>query len=209
MRSDMTYEFISWSAFYRLCLRLHEKILASGYRPDTVISIARGGCVPGRVLADLFDVMDLRNFKIEHYHGPDKQAEALIRYPLTKSIEGRRILLVDDVSDTGDTFKVARAHLCKFGRPTDLRIAVLHHKRTSAIRPDYYAQRVLKWRWITYPWAVVEDMTILASRLHREQHFILPKGLESRIGDAVLSNLITRDTQCSTLSVTEAKAVAG
>jgi hypoxanthine phosphoribosyltransferase len=208
MTSDITYEYISWSVFYRLCLKLYEKILVSGYRPDTVIAIARGGCVPGRILADLFDIMDMRSFKIEHYHGPDKQAQALVRYPLTADIDARRVLLVDDVSDTGDTFKAARAHLREFGQPSDLRIAVLHQKRTSVVSPDYYAQRIIKWRWITYPWAVVEDMTVLASRLQpapknvtelwtrlrQEHHIILPQGIASRIGDAVLSNLITHES---------------
>jgi hypoxanthine phosphoribosyltransferase len=81
-----------------------------------------------------------------------------VRYPLNADLTGRRVLLVDDVSDSGDTFRVALAHLHGCGRPAEVRTAVLHHKVVSPYVPDYYAQKVVKWRWIVYPWAVAEDI---------------------------------------------------
>lgn len=199
----MRYEYISWSKFYRLCGTLYERISASGYRPDTIIAIARGGYAPARILADYFAVMNLLSLKIEHYHGPDKMPKAVVRYPLTADISGRDVLLVDDVSDSGDTFDVALRHLKERGLPASLRTGVLHHKATSSVEPDYYARRVVKWRWITYPWAVVEDLTVLAARmqptpeskselwqnLRREAGMVLPQRLYDQIASIVLSNL--------------------
>jgi len=163
-------EYVSWSHFVRLCGILYARIRASGFRPDLIVAITRGGYPPARVLADYFDIADLLSLKVEHYRGPDKMPSAAVPYPFPTSLEGRRVLVVDDVSDSGDSLAVALQHLGEKGEPEALRTAVLHHKQTSAMNPDYYAQRVLKWRWITYPWALVEDLSVLVQRLeHRPQ----------------------------------------
>ncbi|MGD8914062.1 MAG: phosphoribosyltransferase [Candidatus Thiodiazotropha sp.] len=203
MRVNHKYEYISWSEFYRLCGRLYEQISISGFRPDTIIAIARGGYSPARIMADYFSVMNLLSLKIEHYHGPDKMPRAVVCYPLTADLGGKQVLLMDDVSDSGDTFSVALDHLKGCGAPARLCTAVLHHKATSSFKPDYYAKRLVKWRWITYPWALVEDLSVLASRirpppkdenelrtrLRNEMGITLPKRLFSRIAPVVLYNV--------------------
>jgi len=84
---------------------------------------------------------------------------AKVRYPLTARIACKRVLLVDDVSDSGDTFQTTIRHLRERGEPAELKTAVLHHKRVSSFVPDYYVEEVVEWRWIIYPWAVIEDFT--------------------------------------------------
>jgi hypoxanthine phosphoribosyltransferase len=169
----MNYEYVTWNRFYRLCGVLYQQISDSGYAPDLIIAIARGGYPVARVIADFFGVMDLVSLKIEHYRGPERQRRAVVRYPLPVEVGDRRVLLVDDVSDSGDTFGVALPQIARRGPPAELRTAVLHHKQTSSHVPDYCARRVVKWRWITYPWAVVEDVTVLASRMTP-----IPKGAQ-------------------------------
>ena len=151
-------ELISWARFQRLSRKLAEKIRQSRYIPDMIVAIGRGGYIPARLLSDYFGVMDLTSFKIEHYRGSQKQTQATIQYPLTAKVDGKRVLLVDDVSDSGDTFKVAIDHVNQKGSPAELKTAVLHHKTTSVYVPDYFAQTIVKWRWIIYPWAVTEDL---------------------------------------------------
>ena len=199
----MRIEYVSWSRFAHLCGILYRRIHASGWRPDMIIAIARGGYAAARVLADYFDIMDLTSLKIEHYRGPDKMPSAVVRYPLAADIDDRQVLVVDDVSDSGESLEAALAHLAQKGRPSGLRTAVLHHKHTARLRPDYYAQRVLKWRWITYSWALVEDLTALARRLDEpprtgedlRQHlatmyrFTLPAGLFADIAPIVIDAL--------------------
>lgn len=201
--NDMDYEYVSWNQFYRLCGILYGKITESGFVPDQIIAIARGGYPPGRVMADYFGLMDLVSLKIEHYRGPDKLPLTKVPYPLAAKVDDRRVLLVDDVSDSGDTFTVALQHLKEHGEPAEVRTAVLHHKQTSRYLPDYCAQRVIRWRWITYPWAVVEDLSVLASRLEPVPQNVdelvrylttkvglrLPKGVLSQIGPVVLDRL--------------------
>lgn len=151
-------EIVSWPAFYTLARKLARKVVESGYRPDMIVAIGRGGYVPGRVLSDLLGLMDLTSFKIEHYRHAEKQKVARVRYPLASDVTGRRILLVDDVADTGDTFVAALEHLRSRGEPAEIRSAVLHYKTVSPYTPDFYAMKVRAWRWIVYPWAVTEDV---------------------------------------------------
>lgn len=72
-------------------------------------------------------------------------------------IKGLRVLLVDDLTDTGDTLDLALQHIRAF-QPAAVKVAMLHHKRQSLLQPDFYVKKVVKWRWLIYPWAIVEDI---------------------------------------------------
>ena len=67
------------------------------------------------------------------------------------------VLLVDDIDDTGDTLQLAQDYL-KGLNPKEIKVAVLHHKKTSTLIPDFFTQKIICWHWITYPWAIVEDI---------------------------------------------------
>ncbi len=173
MAEKMRCELIPWSEVQRQCQRLAGLIRESGYRPDLIVAIGRGGYVPARLLCDYLDIMDLTSIKLEHYlPGADKQEQTVIRYPLKADIRGRRVLLVDDVNDTGDTLVAATRHLQTF-QPAGVRTAVIHEKTVSRISADYYARRVVKWRWLIYPWAVSEDVKGFLERMET-----LPESVE-------------------------------
>ena len=161
----MRCEYVTWQKVYGLCERLCRRILADGFRPDAIVGIARGGYMPARILADFFGVMNLAALKIEHYHGTRKSRQARIAHPLPAAFSGRRVLVVDDVSDSGDTFDLALAHLAGREALGEVRTAVLHHKTTSSRVPDYFAHKVIAWRWIIYPWALAEDLHTLSGEL--------------------------------------------
>jgi hypoxanthine phosphoribosyltransferase len=161
----MDCELISWRQVQGLARNLAERIRASGYRPTTIVGIARGGLVPARLLCDYLDVYELAALRVEHYHrGADRQPEARIEIPLCKRLDGERVLLVDDVCDRGETLEFALAHVREFG-PAELRTAVLHWKEVSSYRPDDYAHRIVKWRWLVYPWALIEDLAGFIERM--------------------------------------------
>ena len=108
-------ELISWSEVQRLCLRLAVMIRESGYHPDIIVAIGRGGYIPARLLCDHLDIMALTGIKIEHYlAGTSRQEQAIIRYPLCTDIRDQQVLVVDDVNDSGDTIELAIQHLQTF-----------------------------------------------------------------------------------------------
>jgi hypoxanthine phosphoribosyltransferase len=150
-------EVITWGAVTRLASRLAGTIRAAAYHPDLVVAIARGGYIPARLLCDHLSLYNLTSLRIAHYTGAEINGQARIVSPLATDIKDKRILLVDDVSDSGDTLALALEHL-KALAPQELRLAVLQHKVNASIVPDFYAQKIIHWRWITYPWALVEDL---------------------------------------------------
>jgi hypothetical protein len=160
----MACELVSWDRVHALSRRLAHALRDSGFQPDIIIAIGRGGYVPARLLADYLDSMALTAIRVEHYRGAEKQSQARVAYPLCHDIAGLRVLLVDDVSDSGDTYRVALEHLARW-QPARVVTAALHHKAVSRYQPDHYAERIEEWRWLTYPWAVLEDLSGFLARM--------------------------------------------
>lgn len=193
-------ELVSWSEAHRLCRRLSGLIQASGYQPDIVVAIGRGGYIPARLICDALDIMALTSIKIEHYlSGSNKQAEAVIRYPLCEDIKDQRVLIVDDVNDSGDTLQLAVEHILTF-QPQEVRTAVMHDKQVTQYPVDYYAKRIIKWRWLIYPWAIHEDINAFISHLSPSPQNIaeiqqqLAEQFRIKISLKLLREIITQTT---------------
>ena len=150
--------FVSWRTVDRLSRELARMIRASGYRPDIVVAIGRGGYVPARLVCDFLHIERMTGIKVEHYVATRKQDEVTIRYPLNADIGGLDVLLVDDVNDSGDTLEAVVRYLRSFS-PREVRTGVLHEKAVTRFPADLVAKRIRTWRWYVYPWAVIEDVT--------------------------------------------------
>jgi hypoxanthine phosphoribosyltransferase len=152
-------ELVSWGKTYALTRRLAVRILQQSFRPDFVVAIGRGGFVPARILCDFLAIGALTAIKIEHWaKGAKKQEKARLRFPLNVVVSGAKVLVVDDVTDTGDTLRAASEYLQQ-QQPAEMRTAVIHHKSSCQSMPDFFGQKIVKWRWVIYPWAVFEDLT--------------------------------------------------
>jgi len=151
-------EMVEWMDAADLSRILAYEIRDSGYSPDIVIAIGRGGYVPSRVVCDYMLNEKLTSIKIEHWGiAAEKKEETTVVFPLSIDIAGRSILIIDDVTDTGDTLKAAVDYISSFG-PSEIKTGVLHHKTGSSFSPDFYAEYVDIWRWIVYPWARHEEL---------------------------------------------------
>lgn len=149
---------ISWQAVYRLGRKLAHIIQDSGFQPDIVVAIGRGGYVPARVVCDFLHLDQLTGIKVEHYVATRKQTEVVIRYPLNADVRGLDVLVVDDVNDSGDTLAAVLRYLESFA-PANVKTAVLHEKAVTRCPADFVAEHARVWRWIIYPWAYIEDIT--------------------------------------------------
>ncbi|HUU76214.1 MAG TPA: phosphoribosyltransferase [Methanoregulaceae archaeon] len=178
-------ELISWKKSYHLAKKLSELIRTSGYQPEIVIAIGRGGYVPARVVCDYLLIDRLTSIKIEHWGvAAEIKDQAIIRYPLAIDIRDYKVLVIDDVTDTGETLQACTGYLEEF-KPGEIRTGVLQHKISSSFTPDYFADLVRQWHWIVYPWAIFEDMTGFCEKI-LTRDAISPKkiinSLESRFG---------------------------
>ncbi len=194
----MRCKLVGWEEVQALIRELALRLAGDGFAPDILVAIGRGGWVPGRLLSDFLGNPNLTEIKVEHYIGTHRQAAARIRYPLRADVRGQRVLVVDDVTDTGESLRVALGHIRPQG-PAALRTLVLHHKRASPFVPDYFARELVEWRWVIYPWALVEDLTALIGPLRAD-----PANLEAlaarllrdngiRVPAALLRDVLTFD----------------
>jgi hypoxanthine phosphoribosyltransferase len=158
-------DLVTWNEFYDLAKYLSCLIKSSGWRPDLVVAIGRGGYVPARVVCDFLVHDLLTSMKVEHWGiAAQKKDQAMVRFPLATGVSGQKVLIVDDVTDTGDTLTTAVGYVESLG-PKETRTAVLQHKTCSEFEPDYYAEKITEWRWIIYPWAVHEDLVGFTERV--------------------------------------------
>jgi hypoxanthine phosphoribosyltransferase len=158
-------DLVTWNEFYDLAKYLSRLIKSSGWRPDLVVAIGRGGYVPSRVVCDFLVHDLLTSMKVEHWGiAAQKKDQAMVRFPLATGVSGQKVLIVDDVTDTGDTLTTAVGYVESLG-PKETRTAVLQHKICSEFEPDYYAEKITEWRWIIYPWAVHEDLVGFTERV--------------------------------------------
>ncbi|MEM4272037.1 MAG: phosphoribosyltransferase [Candidatus Bilamarchaeaceae archaeon] len=148
---------LGWEEVERAVLQIAEKIHSSGFRPDIIIGISRGGLVPARLLSDSLGNHELYTIRIGFYTGIGKTAkEPKILQDISLDVYGKKILLVDDISDTGASFSTAVSHLEKRGA-LEIRAASLHFKPSSSFRPDFFAATTNE--WIVYPWEKHEFKT--------------------------------------------------
>jgi hypoxanthine phosphoribosyltransferase len=162
----MKCRLVTWVEVHEMCKGLAEKIQKSNYKPETIIALARSGFVPGRLLSDMLGITDLVCLKVEHWldmTGEHKD-KATIPYRIPFKVEGRRVLVVDDIVDTGKSMTVSVDYLKHF-KSSELKVAVMQYITASEYVPEYYAVKVDDWVWFIYPWNQVEDLSNLTVRL--------------------------------------------
>jgi hypoxanthine phosphoribosyltransferase len=150
-------EVMDWDLFNKLARAVANKIIESSYQPDIIVGLARGGWVLSRVLCDYLGVKDLISLKVEHWGLTATQdGKAQIKYPFDIDLTGRKVLVVDDITDTGESMMVA-VDFIKEKNPDETRTAALRHIKSSKFTPDYYGD-VIEWKWVIFPWNYTEDM---------------------------------------------------
>ncbi|MEL9914637.1 MAG: phosphoribosyltransferase [Thermoplasmatales archaeon] len=150
--------FVSWEEIERWAEIIVEKI--GDFKFDCVIAVIRGGLVPSRIIADFLGIKDIFTLKTEHWGvtaTPDGKAR--VTYPIVKDLKGRSVLVVDDITDTGQSLRLA-LEATQQKNPAILRSATFLHINRSEIVPDYYAEvvDVSNWKWFIFPWNRREDM---------------------------------------------------
>jgi hypoxanthine phosphoribosyltransferase len=158
-------ELVTWERSTFLSRHLAGMIKASRYQPEFVIAIGRGGFVPARVVCDSLLITNLTSIRIEHWGTAATRFErARVRFPLSIDVGGCNLLVIDDVTDTGETLEVATEYLSE-KNAASVRTGVLQHKSSSSFTPDFYAELVPEWHWIVYPWALHEDLVGFIEKL--------------------------------------------
>lgn len=182
---------LGWEDVQRLAEKVAEKVMTSGFRPDVIVAISRGGFDPARILCDQLSIQRLASLQVEYYTGVEqRRGTPEIVYPLNADVPDLKVLVVDDVSDSGNSLKAARDHVLERGA-SEVRVATLHVKPWSNFRPDYYAEEVEA--WVVYPWEPMETLRWMAERLKSEgldpdevRRRLLEKGFDPELVERLL-----------------------
>jgi hypoxanthine phosphoribosyltransferase len=170
------FEILSWDQCQEHCFSIYQKVIASGYQPDVIIGLARGGWIPARILSDFFS-KDLSTMRIVFYRGIEEREDApRLTQPLSAYEGWKHPLVVDDIVDTGKSLGLALEHLKSFDFE-EIKSACLHVKPQAEPKPDYYLKETEA--WVVYPWEVAEFTISLATLLSKEG--VHPDAIEKRL----------------------------
>ncbi|OGB23425.1 MAG: nicotinate phosphoribosyltransferase [Burkholderiales bacterium RIFCSPLOWO2_02_FULL_57_36] len=154
--------WVSWDEYHRaietLALRVHE----SGWKFDQVLCLARGGLRPGDVFSRIFNV-PLAILSVSSYREEAGTVQGDLdiakHITLTKGSLSGKILLVDDLVDSGVTLAGIQDHLrSHFPAVTDLKTAVIWYKACSTVRPDFYLEYLDANPWIHQPFEEYDSL---------------------------------------------------
>jgi hypoxanthine phosphoribosyltransferase len=145
-------ETLTWDLFGQASRDIARDVIAADFVPEVVVAIARGGLLPAGAIAYGLGVKNCGAINVEFYTGIGTVLDApeLLPPELDMTyLNGRRVLLVDDVADSGRTLDLAVRLLVERG--ADVRSAVIYTKPTTIIQPDF------SWKntdlWIDFPWS--------------------------------------------------------
>ena len=164
---DQDFEFLGWNEAYELTLELCAKLKEDGFEPSLIVGISRGGLVPSRIASDFFGRdIHLTIVKVEFYSDIAKtRGEPVVREGFRVDVEGERVLLVDDVADTGKSLALVHSLLKERGAK-EVKILTLYKKPWTIIDPNYYAKETEA--WIIFPWEVLETLDLLYEKMKAE-----------------------------------------
>ncbi|HLT15782.1 MAG TPA: phosphoribosyltransferase [Acidimicrobiales bacterium] len=147
-------EVLTYERFGEAARELTTTIVESGYEPDWIVCIARGGLIVGGAIGYALPLKNIATLNVEFYTDVDERLEVPVVLPPVLDLVDlahTKVLVVDDVADTGETLKLVVEML----RPSveEVRSAVLYEKSRSVVKPDY------SWRkteaWIDFPWSTL------------------------------------------------------
>ncbi len=151
LKESWAYIAPTWEEMGDICLDLGVEILESGKKFDTLITLAKGGWTWARTMADILQVYELSSFKLTFYDQSQpgvKLVKPMLEIPLAIPLAKKKVILFDDVNDSGESLEYALKYLGHFG-PSSITTATLFHKPHAKIKPNFVGSETDA--WIVFP----------------------------------------------------------
>jgi len=145
-------------------------------------------------MSDLLENPRVANVAAEFYIGvAETKGKPVITQPVSVSVEGKKVLVVDDVADTGESLRLVRSHLEEQGA-TEVKTATIYYKPWSVIIPDYYEKETRS--WIIFPWERKETVRKIVEKCKRQGNSIntakeklVSSGLERKLVERFIQEI--------------------
>lgn len=136
---------VSWQDAHCVAKQLSKKLQDSNMKWDRVIAVTRGGMVPACLVARDLDIRVIDTISVKSYDHQSQSAAQVLKVP--QGVEnGTGCLVIDDLADTGNTFRAIRALL------PEATYACLYVKPTGKPTADFFAAETTQDTWIYLPW---------------------------------------------------------
>ena len=159
-------EWLDWDSYGRAVRELAAMVADDGYRPEMILAIARGGLFCAGSLGYALSIKNIYVMNCEYYTGVDERLPVPVMLPPAVDLVDHRnskILIADDVADTGHTLKMVY-DFC-VDRVGDVRSAVLYEKSHSLVKSDYVWRRTDQ--WINFPWSTDRPLVSAEDARHK------------------------------------------
>jgi hypoxanthine phosphoribosyltransferase len=188
---------LDWDDIYSYAYQTAKKIKGSEWKPDAIVGIARGGWVHARIQCDLLGVKNLFSVKVDHWGvTATKDGKAKLTCPLVGDVKDKRVLVVDDITDTGESLTTAVNHVKDQGNPSEVKTAALLHIVGSKFTPDYYGLEI-SWAWEIWPWNFYEDISALITKIFEGEKLTEMSTMELKKHLREYNNIVLSDDRLS------------
>ncbi len=188
------FKIFSWRDIDELARQLFNLVKKDGYDPEIILGISRGGWIPARLLSDMFEASYLleghqtssilATMQIRFYTGiAETHTKPVIAQDVGVDIFQKKILLIDDLADSGESLQCALDYL-KLKDPKEVKIGTLLYKPWSKVKPEYFAAEATE--WVVFPHEYYEFMTeqTLSKKLNKTEAWAM--FLEQGIPDSAV-----------------------
>jgi len=157
-----------------------------------IVSVSRGGWPPARIMSDLLENPELANVRAEFYLGVAKtKGDPVITQPVSTSVKGKKVLIVDEVADTGKSLRLVKSHLEEQGA-TEVKTMTIYYKPWSIVVPDWYAKETS--RWLVFPWERKETVRKVLEE-YKNQGKPVDEAVEKLVQSGLSRKLVERFIQ--------------
>ena len=156
----------TWPEVDRWADAVAGQVRSAGRLPDAIVGLTRGGWVPARLLTDRLGVRRLVSLRVQHWGvTAARDGAAKLTEGLSGSVADAAVLVVDDITDPGESLRLACEHV-KASGPRSVETAALVHIAHSKFLPTYFGEEIPQsaWVWVVFPWNYWEDLAALAAR---------------------------------------------
>ncbi|MEA2070557.1 MAG: phosphoribosyltransferase family protein [Asgard group archaeon] len=151
---ETSIRVLDFKKIWFMVFTLFKKIKSANYDAEVIVGITRGGYVVIRLLSDFINLKTVTTIGLDFYSGIEEtKKEPELTEELGLEITDKRVLLVDDVADTGQSMSYAVDYL-KTKEPSSIITATIHYKPHSNFKPDFFVEETSD--WLVYPWEWME-----------------------------------------------------
>ena len=144
-------KYYDYAEIHGFCENLATRLRGENF--DSVVGVSRGGLIPATIIAEKMNVRQLRTVGVRSYQlsGMGQRTKSVLYQSCSPYLTGN-VLVIDDISDTGETFKFLLDHFSKNQQINKIITCSLFVRRSTSFIPDYYHTDVIGNEWIVFPW---------------------------------------------------------